>query len=57
MTGDSARLNQFVREAKAWPFKEARDLAKRLEKHPPSSGVVLFETGYGPSGMPHIGTF
>ena len=33
MNGDSARLNQFVREAKAWPFKEARDLAKRLEKH------------------------
>ena len=57
MTGDSARLNQFVREAKAWPFKEARDLAKRLEKHPPSSGAVLFETGYGPSGLPHIGTF
>lgn len=43
-------------EAKAWPFEEARKLVKRYEK----SGypdVVLFETGYGPSGLPHIGTF
>ena len=41
---------------KAWPFEEARKLVKRYEK----SGfpdVVLFETGYGPSGLPHIGTF
>ncbi len=43
-------------EAKAWPFEEARKLVKRYGK----SGypdVVLFETGYGPSGLPHIGTF
>jgi lysyl-tRNA synthetase, class I len=41
---------------KVWPFEEARKLVKRYEK----SGlpdVVLFETGYGPSGLPHIGTF
>ena len=43
-------------EAKAWPFEEARKIVKRYER----SGypdTVLFETGYGPSGLPHIGTF
>ena len=44
-------------EAKAWPFEEARRLLKRFEKAPPAKGYVLFETGYGPSGLPHIGTF
>ena len=43
--------------AKAWPFEEARKLVKRFEKTPPKKGYVLFETGYGPSGLPHIGTF
>lgn len=43
--------------AKAWPFEEARRLLKRVEKAPPAKGYVLFETGYGPSGLPHIGTF
>ena len=44
-------------KAKAWPFEEARRLLKRYEKAPPEKGYVLFETGYGPSGLPHIGTF
>ena len=43
--------------SKAWPFEEARRLLKRYEKKPPEKGYVLFETGYGPSGLPHIGTF
>jgi lysyl-tRNA synthetase class 1 len=40
---------------KAWPFEEARKVAQRLA----ASGKdhALFETGYGPSGLPHIGTF
>ena len=42
---------------KAWPFEEARRLLKRYAKNPPEKGYVLFETGYGPSGLPHIGTF
>lgn len=42
--------------AKAWPFQEARALVKRLERVK-KDGPVLFETGYGPSGPPHIGTF
>ncbi|MEP5760872.1 MAG: lysine--tRNA ligase [Litoreibacter sp.] len=43
--------------SKAWPFEEARRLAKRYDKKAPEKGYVLFETGYGPSGLPHIGTF
>ncbi|WP_375593915.1 lysine--tRNA ligase [Algihabitans albus] len=43
--------------AKAWPFEEARKLLKRLDGRTPDKGYVLFETGYGPSGLPHIGTF
>jgi lysyl-tRNA synthetase, class I len=43
--------------SKAWPFEEARRVLKRYEKAPPAKGHVLFETGYGPSGLPHIGTF
>lgn len=42
--------------AKAWPFEQARLLKERLDKQP-KSGPVIFETGYGPSGLPHIGTF
>ncbi len=38
--------------AKSWPFEEARRLADRLQGKP-----ALFQTGYGPSGLPHIGTF
>ncbi|WP_408903902.1 lysine--tRNA ligase [Neoroseomonas marina] len=41
--------------ARAWPFEEARKVAARLEKS--GKDVALFETGYGPSGLPHIGTF
>ncbi len=51
------RLRDAALTSKAWPFEEARRLAKRYEKAPPAKGHVLFETGYGPSGLPHIGTF
>lgn len=43
--------------AKAWPFEEARSILNRLQGKVPEKGYVLFETGYGPSGLPHIGTF
>lgn len=43
--------------AKAWPFEEARNLLKRLGGKTPPKGYALFQTGYGPSGLPHIGTF
>ena len=48
---------EFARESKAWPFLEAEKLVKRLEKSGNTKDFVLFETGYGPSGLPHIGTF
>ncbi|OUS22738.1 lysine--tRNA ligase [Rhodobacterales bacterium 59_46_T64] len=50
-------LRDAALTSKAWPFEEARRLLKRYEKQGPEKGYVLFETGYGPSGLPHIGTF
>ena len=52
-----SELRDTAMTSKAWPFEEARKLLKRYEKAPPEKGFVLFETGYGPSGLPHIGTF
>ncbi|MBS8261197.1 lysine--tRNA ligase [Roseibium polysiphoniae] len=52
----SPELVAAAQTSKAWPFEEARKLVKRIEKRDPSR-PVLFETGYGPSGLPHIGTF
>ncbi|MEK9672381.1 MAG: lysine--tRNA ligase [Rhodospirillaceae bacterium] len=54
MTDD---LRKLAETANAWPFAEARELLKRLKGQCPEKGYVLFETGYGPSGLPHIGTF
>jgi lysyl-tRNA synthetase class 1 len=48
-------LREFAEQSNAWPFEEARKLVARLEKRPKDE--VIFETGYGPSGLPHIGTF
>jgi len=50
-------LREAAMSSKAWPFEEARKLLKRYQKAAPEKGYVLFETGYGPSGLPHIGTF
>jgi lysyl-tRNA synthetase, class I len=47
-------LRSVALENKAWPFEEARKL---LTRGGGEKGYVLFETGYGPSGLPHIGTF
>ncbi len=52
-----SELRDLAMTSKAWPFEEARRVLKRYEKAPPEKGFVLFETGYGPSGLPHIGTF
>ena len=54
-------LRTLAETAKAWPFEQARALLKRLrnmeKQGKPKQGPVVFETGYGPSGLPHIGTF
>jgi lysyl-tRNA synthetase class 1 len=43
--------------SRAWPFEEARKVVERVEKRGDPERGVIFETGYGPSGLPHIGTF
>jgi lysyl-tRNA synthetase class 1 len=48
-------LQDAARISAAWPFEQARQLVARIEKS--GKQEVLFETGYGPSGLPHIGTF
>ncbi len=50
-------LREAALASKAWPFEEARKIIDRLKQQGRSTGEVLFETGYGPSGLPHIGTF
>ncbi|KAA0971298.1 lysine--tRNA ligase [Aureimonas fodinaquatilis] len=51
----SAEFLDEALKSNAWPFEEARKLLPRIEADP--SREILFETGYGPSGLPHIGTF
>ncbi|HSI40820.1 MAG TPA: lysine--tRNA ligase [Xanthobacteraceae bacterium] len=51
----AAEMRQAAESATAWPFEEARKIVERLKRFPKDE--VLFETGYGPSGLPHIGTF
>ncbi len=50
-------ISELANNARAWPFEEARKLLSRTNGETPEKGYVLFETGYGPSGLPHIGTF
>ena len=50
-------LRPLAENARAWPFEEARKLVERIGGKTPAKGYVLLETGYGPSGLPHIGTF
>ena len=54
MTVDTS-LTELAQSSKAWPFEEARKIVARLKRKPKDE--VIFETGYGPSGLPHIGTF
>jgi lysyl-tRNA synthetase, class I len=50
-----APLRKLAENSNAWPFEEARKIVARLKRKPKDE--VIFETGYGPSGLPHIGTF
>ena len=52
----SPALREAALVSKAWPYEEARKLLKRYPDGPPAGGIT-FETGYGPSGLPHLGTF
>src|SRR5476649_2353561 len=55
VTDAAASLRELAEQSGAWPFEEARNIIARLKKRPKDE--VIFETGYGPSGLPHIGTF
>jgi lysyl-tRNA synthetase, class I len=55
MTAVNPDLREIAAASHAWPFEEARKLLARLQRQPKDE--VIFETGYGPSGLPHIGTF
>ncbi len=55
VTETAASLRDLAEQSGAWPFEEARKIVARLKKKPKEE--VIFETGYGPSGLPHIGTF
>jgi lysyl-tRNA synthetase, class I len=54
-----ADLRELAERSNAWPFEEARKIVARLQRTPKNApkDAVIFETGYGPSGLPHIGTF
>ena len=55
---DATSLQELALASKAWPFEQARSIVARLKRQDADKNrVVLFETGYGPSGLPHIGTF
>jgi lysyl-tRNA synthetase class 1 len=51
----AASLRALAEQSAAWPFEEARKIVARLKRRPKDE--VIFSTGYGPSGLPHIGTF
>src|SRR6201990_3653617 len=55
LTETAPSLREVAEQSNAWPFEEARKIVARLKKKPKDE--VIFETGYGPSGLPHIGTF
>jgi lysyl-tRNA synthetase class 1 len=55
MTTSPSDLRALAEQSSAWPFEQAKAIVARLKKKPKDE--VLFETGYGPSGLPHIGTF
>ena len=55
LAANPSDLRALAEQSNAWPFEQAKAIVARLKKKPKDE--VLFETGYGPSGLPHIGTF
>jgi len=49
--------NSIIQATSSWPFVEARQLIKERQKIYEKKGKITLQTGYGPSGLPHIGTF
>src|SRR5260370_37033937 len=55
LAASPSELRALAEQSNAWPFEQAKQIVARLKKK--SKDEVLFATGYGPSGLPHIGTF
>src|ERR1700737_5125956 len=55
LAASPSELRTLAEQSNAWPFEQAKQIVARLKKKPKDE--VLFATGYGPSGLPHIGTF
>src|SRR5216110_487723 len=55
LAASPSELRALAEQSNAWPFEQAKSIVARLKKKPKDE--VLFATGYGPSGLPHIGTF
>ena len=49
--------NSIIQATSSWPFVEARNLIKERKEIYKKKGKITLQTGYGPSGLPHIGTF
>jgi len=49
--------NSIITTTSSWPFVEARKLIKERKRIFEKKGKIILQTGYGPSGLPHIGTF
>ena len=46
-----------IEKTNAWPFVEAKKILRERKKYIEKKGKIILQTGYGPSGLPHIGTF
>src|SRR3984893_2874195 len=55
LAASPSELRALAEQSNAWPFEQAKAIVARLKKKPKDE--VVFSTGYGPSGLPHIGTF
>src|SRR5512132_3126584 len=55
LAASPSELRALAEQSNAWPFEQAKAIVARLNRKPKDE--VLFATGYGPSGLPHIGTF
>src|ERR1700743_2005130 len=55
-TASPSDLRALAEQSNAWPFEQAKQIVARLKKQKLPKDEVLFETGYGPSGLPRLGT-
>ena len=54
---NSSRIQENLEKTAAWPFLEAKKILRERKAYIEKKGKIILQTGYGPSGLPHIGTF